>query len=402
MLKKIIPILIIIAITVFVFYFLQEKVKPELMDVSELVKLSESNSVFSFNLFNQLAEEDENVFISPYSIHTALLLAYIGADEETREEMAEILQVKGMDKEEIKEKALGLKHYLEYISEKTEVSIANAFFLREDIPFLESYKKDGENYFEAEIGSLPQEGKEINEWVSNKTNGKIEDLIDDGPVSPAVIAYLVNAIYFKGIWEVEFEKDNTTERTFYGKEEVEVEMMENKDEYLYSVNEEVEAVTLKYKDGNYLFHAFMPTNGSLLKFYTDTNKEGLEAIKPTYKGEVTLRLPKFKMKEKFKLSEVLQVMGMESAFDRELANFSGMVDLQKTYPNNVYIGEVYHSSFIEVDEKGTEAAAATAVEMQKESAPMEPMIIEFNKPFFFIIEEAETGAVLFMGQVVEL
>ncbi len=393
--KKIILILIIIVIAVFVFYSLQEEdVKPDLMDASKLTELSESSSEFSFRLFSELVEED-NIFISPYSIHTALLLAYIGSDGETKKEMTEVLQVMGISEEEIKEKALGLKHYLEYVSEETEVSIANAFFLREDVPFLESYKKDGEDYFEAEIGPLPKEGKEVNEWVSDKTEGKIDELIDDGPVPADVIAYLVNAIYFKGIWEVEFEKENTTERTFYGKEEAEVDMMENKDSYLYGVSENMEAVTLEYKDGDYLFHAFMPRD--LSDLYENLDREVFESMKPTNKGEITLRLPKFTMEEDLKLSNALQSIGMESAFDAAFADFSRMVDLDKVYPNNVYISEVYHSSFIEVDEKGTEAAAATAVEVRLESAPME-IVVEFNRPFFFVIEEAQTGAVLFMGQ----
>ncbi len=374
----------------------------EVLPVEELADLSSSGNEFAFASFFEIAKESENAFVSPYSIHTAMILAYIGADGKTKEEMEEVLALSGMEEEDIKEKAFGLKHHLENVSEETEVSIANSFFLREDIPFLESYKKDGESYFDAELRSLPSTGDVINDWVKEKTEDKIEEIIDPGPIPEDVIAYLVNAIYFKGIWEKEFDEEKTTERTFYGEEEKEVEMMENEAEYYYGISEDMQAVTMEYKEGDYLFHAFMPTEGrSLPDFYEDFDTERFEDIRPTNEGEIILRLPKFTLEQDLKLSGVLESMGMVDAFNKSNADFSRMVDLDELV-ENVYIGEVYHSSFIEVDEEGTEAAAATAVEMRLESMPMEQTVLEFNKPFFFVIEEAETKNILFMGQFVDL
>ncbi len=378
---------------------IEEEPEVELLPAEELKDISGAGNRFAFAGFLEMVEEGENFFISPYSIHTAMLLAYLGADGNTKEEMAEVLAVFDMEEEDLKKKAFSLKNYLENISEETEVSIANALFLREDIPFLESYKEDGESYFDAELRSLPSTGEVINDWVKGKTEEKIEEIIDSGPIDDDVIAYLVNAIYFKGVWEKEFDEDKTTERTFYGSEEKEVEMMENKGDYRYGISENTKAVTMEYKDGDYLFHAFMPTGeeDGLAEFYEGLDENTFEDIKPTQKGEVTVRFPKFTLEKDLKLSEVLQEMGIVDGFDRYNADFSRMVDTDKI-KENVYIGEVYHSSFVEVDEKGTEAAAATAVEMKLESAPMEETILEFNRPFFFVIEEAGTGSILFMGQ----
>ncbi len=372
----------------------------EPMEVEKLENLSDAKSNFSFNIFNEVTDTKENVFISPYSIHTALMLAYIGADKKTKEEMRDLLDLEGIE-EDIKEQALSLKKHLENVSKETEVSIANAFFLREGLPFLESYKRDGENYFEAKIEKMPKEGAFINKWVKEKTREKIEEIISEGPIPEDIIAYLINAIYFKGVWEVEFDKENTKERLFYGEKEEYVEMMENKDDYFYYKGDDVEAIKLEYKDGDYLFYAFVPVeNSSLNNFYENLNRERIGEIKKEMrKGKITLRMPKFTIEDEYKLRDSLISLGMVDAFDMGSANFSKMADID-SLGENIYIGDVLHKSFIEVDEEGTEAAAVTAIEMRVTSAPIDPIIIEFNRPFFFMIEEKETEAILFMGHLI--
>ncbi len=400
--KKIILILILIILVYGGWQFslfLGKEEKVEILPTEEPTELSLAQNEFGLNIFLGIIEENENAFISPYSIHTAMLLAYIGAEGETKKEMGEVLVLLGMEEEEIKNQVLELKNYLENVSKETKVSIANAFFLKEDIPFLQSYKNDGENYFDAELSILPSTGKLINQWVKNKTEDKIEEIIDPGPIPVDVIAYLVNAIYFKGTWEEEFDKEKTTERTFYGKKDIGIEMMERVGEYYYGVSENLQTVTIEYKDGQYLFHAFMPINGNLAEFYENLDTEILRKAKATNRGKIVLRLPKFTLEQNLKLSDTFKKMGMTKAFDLVKADFSNMVE-KNELRENVYIGEVYHSSFIEVDEEGTEAAAATAVEMRLKSAPIEEAIIEFNNPFFFIIEEKETENILFTGQLV--
>ncbi len=379
----------------------KEKEKPvaEIASPKDIIETSHSATDFAFDIYREAAEEG-NRFMSPYSIHSALLLAYIGASGETAEEMEKVLALHGIDAKDLKKDFRDLRIYLENVSPETKISIANALFLREDIPFKESFKDDGVGYFDAEISSLPETGESINEWVRQKTEEKIEEIIDSGNIDEDVIAYLVNAIYFKGSWKKEFDEDKTRKSSFKPPQgEVEVDMMENKGDYRYGISENVKAVTLEYEEGDYLFHAFMPLDDSLNDFYENLDRETFEDIKPTNKGEITLKIPKFTMEDDLVLSEVLRSMGMIDALDEGRADFSEMVDLEDL-GLNVYMSEIFHSSFIEVDEKGSEAAAATAVEMRLEMAAPQETIVEFNKPFFFVIEEAETGTALFMGQLV--
>ena len=407
--KKTVTILVLLLFILSLsFYLINREADPveppvELSEPEELKELSFSVKDFSFDLFPRLAEDDKNIFISPYSIHTALVMAYRGAGEESAKEMSEVLGLTDMELETLMKNSLGLKQYLEHFSKENEVAIANALFLRDDIPFLSSYKTDAERYFEGKIDPLPDTGEIVNDWVFENTREKIDKIIDPGPIDYDVIAYLVNAIYFQGVWAEEFDENNTEKRPFYGTGgEVEVDMMENESDYLFAVSENMKSVTIEYKDGDYLFHAFMPTDDrALSEFYVDFDRETFDLMKPTSNEEIVLRIPKFTMEDEFKLVDVLKGMGMELVFEESLADFSEMVDLD-AIGLNVFISDILHASFIEVDEKGTEAAAATAVEMKLESASLPPTVVEFNRPFLFLIEEPETGTILFMGHLANL
>ncbi len=400
----IILVMIIILLSFFITNHLEDSTKEpvELKDPEELKELSYSAKDFSFDIFSSLAENEENIFISPYSIHTALTMAYRGAGSETAEEMAEVLGLSNMQLKALMDSSLGLKQYLEHFSEQNEVAIANALFLRNDIPFRNSYKTDAKKYFEGEIDSLPDAGEPVNDWVFKNTQEKIDQIIDPGPIDPNVIAYLVNAIYFKGIWAEEFDQDLTENRPFYGTGgEVEIEMMENESDYRFAVSENLKSLTIKYQDGDYLMHVFMPTDEQpLSELYQNLDRETFESMKPTNQENITLRFPKFTLEDELGLVETLEAMGIKTAFNENLADFSEMVDLEEL-GFNVFISDVLHASFIEVDEKGTEVAAATAVEMKMESAPMPGSVVEFNKPFLFIIEEPKTETILFMGHLVD-
>ena len=403
----IIIISLFLAVSLLSAFFVSQKEEPtktpsKLSDPEELQELSSSIRDFSFRLFPNLAKDDENIFVSPYSIHTALTMAYRGAGAETAEEMAEVLGFTDTKLEAIMKNSLGLKQYLEHFSEKNEVAIANALFLRDDIPFRSAYQTDAQEYFEGRIDSLPDTGEPVNDWVFNNTREKIDRIIDPGPIDPNVIAYLVNAIYFQGIWAEEFDQDQTKERPFYGTDgEVAVEMMENESDYLFAVSENLKSLTMEYQNGDYLLHAFMPTDERpLSEFYQDLDQETFQAMKPTNQEKITLRFPKFTLEDELGLVDTLKSMGMETAFDENRADFSEMVDLEEL-GLNVFISDVLHASFIEVDEKGTEAAAATAVEIRMESAPLPASVVEFNRPFLFVIEEPKTGSILFLGHLVD-
>ncbi|MGM0568338.1 MAG: serpin family protein, partial [Elusimicrobiota bacterium] len=263
------------------------------LDKDYITNLSSANNDFAVKLFSGITDEGKNTFISPYSIHSALLLAYIGSDGQTKEEMKEVLAVYDIDEDKLKEKALALKNRIENASDQTEVSIANALFLREDVPFLSKYKKDAEKYFQGKLAPLPEKGETVNNWVKEKTQGKIEEIIPPGGFHIDTIACLVNAIYFSSTWQMPFDEEKTTKRTFYGTQEKEIDMMQNRAAYRYAISKNMKSVTIEYKDGDYLFHAFMPAEGSLPGFYKNVNREFLKQAKPTNKGEIILRMPKF-------------------------------------------------------------------------------------------------------------
>ncbi len=379
----------------------EEETMNELeVDIEQLHDLSAAKNSFALKLFPGIVEE-ENLFISPYSVHTALTLAYLGAGGQTREELRQALELADLDEQLIKQQTLALKNHLEQLSDETEVSIANALFLKQSVEFLESYKQAGRRYFAAELNQLPPTGETINQWVAEQTNDLITQVISPEPIPEEIVAYLVNAIYFKALWEKEFDPDNTRERPFYGPEETAVEMMQNRARYRYGITEKIKTLSLEYKDRKFLFNAFMPVapDYDLEEFYQEVDAQTLTTARENMReGEIILRLPKFTMEKDIALAEILRQLGISRAFDRQAADFSRMVDLPTLEPLNLFLNQVYHSSFVELDEKGTEAAAATAVEMGVTSLPPEPPVIEFNKPFFFTIEAAQTGTILFMGQ----
>ncbi len=396
--------LILIATVLALFYFLGEKDEVVVTDPPEAYQgeISGALNNFGFDLFLTLTEEEkeENVIVSPYSVHTALLLAYNGAQETTKEEMGEVLYLPEISLENINDQSLLLIKYLEHQRKGVEMNIANALFLKDSIPFIEEYKTRTEEGFQAEIAPLPLTGKSVNEWVREKTKGKIEDIIDPGPIDMDVIAYLVNALYFKGDWNMKFDKDKTSEAPFYHGNEntLTTQMMEIKEDFSYFEDDELQMITIPYKDDSFVMRVILPRE-DLSSVYGSLSVEGFSEMDDNARiSEVTLYLPRFTLDYDVKLSDVLKKLGIAEAFHLQRADFGGMVDLSLAY-GNVYMSEVFHKIFVEVNEEGTEAAAATAVEMKMESAILDPTVMRVDHPFIFTIEEKETGTLIFIGQV---
>lgn len=400
----------IVTISLFYFYVIYSPEPPkEDFMFNYNVNPEEIHSAKDFSLasFFMLVDKKENLFISPYGIHSALSMAYTGADGETKKEMANVLGVSEIGLEDFKKASLELKKHLEQANKEAEVSIANALFLKDNYPFRENFKKDAEEYFEAKIDYLPKTGEPINEWVREKTNEKIRDIINPGPIDEMMVSCLLNAVHFEAPWASSFDKGKTSKKTFYGVTEIDVDMMEREGYYNHLVREDLKAVTINYKSGydskcSYSFHAFMPEKG-LAEFYQDFDIETFNQLKGEMeREEIILRVPKFKIESNLSLVNILEGMGMEKAFDMREANFSNMVDTEKA--ENLFIDEIIHKTFIEIDEEGTEAAAATVMMMESESIPeseRKPKILELNKPFLFIIEEVKTETILFIGQMVD-
>ena len=370
-----------------------------------------ANTEFGFNLFNEIrkTEQDKNIFISPVSISIALAMTLNGAAGETEQAMGNTLQLQGLSAESINIGYAGLHQMLLKSDPKVTLTIANSLWARQGIPFKQDFLQRNTQFFGAQISTLDfndvDASKVINEWVDTNTNGKIQKIISD-EIDPSAVLFLMNAIYFKGAWQTEFDPSMTQDETFYlatGGEK-QVPMMSRKGVYPYYKNdtENFQAISLPYGDGRMSMYIFLPSRESDLNSFSQRlNTERWESwISQLEKQEVLLKVPKFKMEYKRELKDTLEVLGMGLAFDASRADFSRMASLE-TINVNLYIQSVVHKTFVEVNEEGTEAAAATSVGVSITSIQPPPPQFIADRPFFFAIRDNETKTVLFMGTIAE-
>ena len=366
-----------------------------------------ANTRFGFDLFNEIrqAEEDKNIFISPLSISIALAMTLNGAAGETEQAMTNTLQLQGLDSESINVGYAALRGALQTSDPKVVLTIANSLWARQDVPFNQDFLQRNNEYFGAEISTLdfmdPNTLTTINQWVHTNTNGKIPKILDE--INSDLVLFLINAIYFKGTWQTEFDPAHTRDGTFHlaTGDEKQVPMMTRTGDYLSSDNydEMFQAISIPYGDGRMSMYVFLPYRESDLNTFLDgLNTENWEDwISQFREQEIFLSMPKFKLEYEKTLNNPLQALGMEIAFAPGRADFSRMADLE-ALGKNLYIGEVLHKAVVEVNEEGTEAAAVTSVGIRATSLP--PQFIA-DRPFFFAIRDNETKTVLFMGTVVD-
>ena len=370
-----------------------------------------ANTKFGFNLFNEIreTEQDKNIFISPFSISIALAMTLNGAAGETEQAMVNTLQLQGLNSELINAGYAGLHQILLKSDPKVTLTIANSLWARQGIPFKQDFLQRNTQFFGAEISTLnfddSNASRIINKWVDTNTNGKIQRIIGDG-IDPSTVLFLINAIYFKGTWQTEFDPSLTRDATFHlaTGDEKQVPMMSRTDVYPYYRNDEedFQAISLPYGDGRMSMSIFLPSRESDLNvFFQRLNVESWENwISQLQEQKVLLKVPKFKMEYERGLNDILKALGMDIAFDAGRADFSRMASLE-TANVNLYIQDVVHKTFVEVNEEGTEAAAVTSVAVDATSvAPPPPQFIA-DRPFFFAIRDNETKTVLFMGVIVE-
>lgn len=365
-------------------------------------KLVTDGQSFGFNVFKSTVGGDssENIFISPLSISVALGMTMNGAEGETFEQIRETLEFQGLNQEEINQGYQSLIKLLTEADPKVKMQIANSVWNREGFTVQESFRKTLEEYFDATTRELDFADSKsvdiINKWVENNTNGLIDKIID-GQIPPAMVMYLINAIYFQGDWTNQFDKKETRERSFFleeGDQET-VEMMTQEGMFNIHRNDEVHMIDLPYGDSLFSMTVMMPADDEkrIDDFIAeDLSKENFDNWIGGLKGQdVPIYLPKFELKYKIKMNDILKSMGMEIPFNEQEANFS------KINPEaQLFISEVMHKTFIKVDEEGTEAAAVTSVGVELTSAPQ---IFSVNRPFVFMIREQNSGAILFMGKV---
>ena len=363
---------------------------------------------FGFDLIRREASlaGEENVFISPVSVALCLGMAYNGAGGSTAEEMAGILGVLSIDLGAFNGANGKLVKQLSDTGKGITLSIANSLWLSDGFPFRKEFINRNKEHFGAGVFQLETE-KEINRWVKERTGGMIPSIIDS--VDPADIAILVNAIYFKGEWTVEFVEDLTEDKPFHSsKGEKTVPMMKRSGKLDCHENELFQAVRLPYgkgtsdeglSGGGTSMYVFLPSGENTLADLT--GKLSLEAWKmwagALAERDGTIEIPRFRAEYFSRLNGTLSGMGMKEAFKRS-ADFSNLCECE---PGDVYISDVYHKAVVEVNEKGTEAAAVTAIRMKLTSAmPIEkPFHMVVDRPFLMAIVDDETGLILFMGAI---
>lgn len=363
--------------------------------------LTAANGNFAIDLFRQVNSEepaDKNIFISPFSISTALAMTVNGAAGQTRDDMRHTLRTDGLSLENTNISYKTLLHTLPLLDPATKLKLANSIWPKKDYPVLNSFLQTNTAYFNSEIlpadFSDPAVIDEVNGWVETHTDGLIKKTLTE--LDPDVVMLLINAIYFKGTWRTEFEAAKTKAADFFtGAGPVSVQMMHTPEsDFPYLANDLFQAVDLPYGDSVYSMSVFLPNEGHNVSeiidaLQPDTWTQWLGAFKTR---SVELFLPKFKLEYGKKLKPTLSDMGMGLAFS-DGADFSNMVS------SSVKIDDVIHKAFVEVDEKGTEAAAVTVVVIVETSVPFVP-VVNVNRPFLFVIRDNKTNSILFMGKVV--
>jgi len=363
-------------------------------------KVVDANNQFAFDIFKEINNEDgeKSVFISPLSISTALSMVYEGSGSTTREAMENALKFKGTDLETINSSYRNLLLHLNSVDNKVSLNIKNSIWIRSGETIKEEFLNTNKVVFNAYVSQLDFSKSDaadtINNWIKEATKGKIDKMVNS-PIDPYVVMYLINAIYFKGDWTTRFEEKNTFETDFAteGGSKEKVMMMSRKGEVEYGSGAGYKAVKLPYGNKKISMYCILPEDGAKVDdMIKDMDTGKWKEIKDSIKlaEDVELQIPRFKLEYgKTELKDSLTALGMGECFT-ENADLSGIRD-------NIFISSVLHKAVVEVNEKGTEAAAATVVEIKETMAGEQKAFIA-NRPFVFLISDTETGSVLFMGK----
>ena len=418
-----IMVIVLVVVIVGVLAFARDEAKeaPKALANVDTKALSAGNTQFGLDLYGELAgKEKGNVFFSPYSISEALGMTYLGAAGQTRDEMRKVLcvpmghlkqaEVTTWTNDELAAAYKDFHGKLESSAGKFHLHVANALWGAQDAKFKSDFLTTVDAQFGGKLSSLDfsksdQAARTINDWVAGQTQQKIKDLVPASALDASTRLVLTNAIYFKAPWQHQFNDELTKDRDFFmgAEKKIQAKMMEQTGHFRYNEAEGVKVLEMAYEKSPVSMVILLPDKkdglGDLAKALADKPKEG-SALDPYLKDmkspKVHVVLPKFKFTCQFSLSDALQKLGMKLAFEGGNADFSGMSDTEK-----LFISAVLHKAFVDVNEEGTEAAAATAVAMAMSAMPRpeEPKEFVVDHPFVFLIRDSQTGSVLFMGRV---
>lgn len=361
---------------------------------------------FGFRLLRQLAAPAANTIFSPSSVATALAMTYNGAQGSTQRAMAAALGLQGLSVARVNAAHALWRTALPRLDHRVQVSDADALWVRQNLTLLPQFLRDNQTYYGAEVAALdfasPQARTTINSWVSRQTHGKIASIIDH-PIDPATALYLVNALYFKGSWTVRFNKADTRTGAFTlpGGQRKNVPMMSRTASFPYYRGQGFQAISLPYGVGRLSMYLFLPDSGSdLASFQRGLTAQTWTAWMAQFRAaRGTIALPRFTVQYGANLNMALTALGMGEAFDPNRADFRGMVS-GLAPSQNVFISEVAHKTYMQVDEEGTTAAASTSVGMTT-AAMMPGFTMIVDRPFICAIRDALTGTLLFIGSIVD-
>jgi len=365
----------------------------------------EANNRFAIFLYSHYKSEEGNIFFSPFSISTAMAMVYEGAEGKTANEIKSVFGFSKYDNSRRSQYAKLLSEINKKNKEYT-LKTANALWAEQNFHFLDEYLKTVEEYYGGKTTNLDfkNESNEsrliINNWVEEKTNNKIKDLFPKGTINKSTRLVLTNAIYFNAKWLIQLDAQKTNDEYFRVNPDksIKVPMMQltsQKSTFNYTVNENLQILEMPYVGEDLSMLILLPLDDNIEALENSFTIKKLSKWKKNLKKRrVNIYIPKFKIETKYFLSETLSYMGMPTAFT-DLADFSGM-----TGKKDLIIDKVIHQAFIEVNEEGTEAAAATGVSIiRKTSIPPPTPIFKADHPFIFIIQQIKTGNILFMGRV---
>ncbi len=366
-------------------------------------KLIESDNAFGFKLFAEINQTaaDENVFISPLSVSMALGMTMNGAEGQTYQEMANTLEFHGFTEQQINQTYHSLIDLLTQLDPKVRFEIANSIWYHDTYTVEQEFKELSQRYFDAEIAGLdfadPSSVDIINSWVKDKTNGKIETILDK--ISAEAVMFLINAIYFKAPWTIEFDPELTDDDIFQAPAGMKlVPTMHLTTDLRYFGDEHVQVLTIPYGNELFAMTIVLPReHANLDSLASELSPELWQNWRvASEEYEVELALPRFKMAYKVELKKILKALGMEIAFAPGVADFNRLL----VERDDAYINEVRHKTFVEVNEEGTEAAAVTSVGVEITSAPK---IVSFrvDRPFIFAIHDLVADTILFIGKIVD-
>lgn len=419
--------LVVLGLVICVHFLAVKDERTQISKGGGMNKIVEGNNVFATDLYRLLATKTEkNLFFGPNSIHTALGMTYLGAGSETAKEIGDVLFL-GLAREQVGpafSEVIHALHTPQMVQEwenvgkecrqkevpACELSVANALWAAKNYPFRKSYVAEVRKHFEAVIKTLdfrshPEPSREIiNSWVEDKTNQKIKDLLSPGHINNDTQLVLTNAVYFMSNWALTFSKRATRDLPFtlIDGTKMNCPQMFQQAHLSYLDTKDFHGISLPYKGHGMEMILFLPKKlAGLQALENKLSTSNLNMWINQFKHqEVQVTLPRFRFSYGDSMVNSLKRMGVKKAFSAEKADFSGM-----TKKKELFFSEVIHKAFVAVDEEGTEAAAATAVIMTLGASPLmakrEPKIFKADHPFLFIIRHKKTGAILFMGRLMD-